>query len=82
MVPPLTPSAGKPQAESVRVVIAAIRRLHKRRAAELAGPENERLVEQSARFQVLDQPGDRLIDLKGIDPVVPLELDVLIPTDC
>ena len=32
------------------------------RAAELAAPDHQRVVEQAARLQVLEQPGDRLVD--------------------
>ncbi len=53
--------------------------LQRRRAAELAAPEDQRVVEQAARFQVLEQAGDRLVDLAGVLRVALLEVAVLVP---
>ena len=39
------------------------RALRAGRAAELGGEDHERLVEQAALLQVLEQAGDRLVDL-------------------
>ena len=54
--------------EAVRVVVAAeelraAARLVHRRAAELAAPDDERVVEQAALLEVLEQRGDRPVDL-------------------
>ena len=56
--------------EAVRVVVAAeelraVALLVHRRAAELAAPDDERLVEQAALLQVLDQRGGRPVALPG-----------------
>ena len=56
----LEAAAGQPDGEAPVVVVAAIAALRCRRAAELAAPEDERLIEQAALFQVLQQGGDRL----------------------
>ena len=49
------------------------------RAAELAAPEDQRVVEQAPRLQVLEQAGDRLVDLAGVLLVPFLEVAVLVP---
>ena len=56
----LDAAAGHPDGEAVRVVVAAqelraAAGLVHRRAAELAAPDDQRLVEQAALLQVLDQ---------------------------
>jgi hypothetical protein len=50
----LDASPRHPNAEASRIVIAARSTLAGRRAAELAAPDDERLVEQAAGFEVLD----------------------------
>ena len=45
------------------LMIAAIAPLRPRRAAELCAEDDQCLVEQSTSLEVLDQRGDRLIDL-------------------
>ncbi len=45
-------------------------RVVERRAAELRRPDDQHVVEQPAPLQVLDQPGDRLIDLRRQPAVV------------
>ena len=65
---PLDAAAGHPEGEAVGVVVAAeerraAARLVHRGAAELAAPDHERLVEQPAPLQVLEQGRDRLVDL-------------------
>ena len=58
-------AAGHPHGEGVDVMVAAGRfpRFAHRRAAELAAPEHDRRVEQSAATEILHQCGRRLIDL-------------------
>jgi len=46
-------AASQPEREAEWVVVAAVRSLSERRAAELTGPNDESLVEQSALLQVL-----------------------------
>ena len=53
----------------------------RRRAAELAAPEHQRVVEQAARFQIGQQAGDRLVDLGGVLRVPLLQVAVLVPLD-
>ena len=44
----LGPAAGHPNGEAKRVVIAAVAALRERRATELTGPHNERVLEHAA----------------------------------
>ena len=56
------------QAPGPRVVVAArlgAAGVDVRRAAELAHPDHQRAVEQAAVLQVVDQRGDRRVDLPG-----------------
>ena len=46
-------AAGHPHGEAGRVVVAAVALFAHRRAAELAAPDDERLVEQAALLEVL-----------------------------
>src|SRR5436189_3178545 len=66
-------AAGEPHGEGVDVVIAAdlLAHLAHRRPAELAAPDDERVIEQAAFLQVLHKSGGRLIDLAA-DAVEPL----------
>ena len=61
---PLDAAAGQPGAEALRVVVAAVG-LRARRAAELGAPDDDRLIEQAALLQVLEQAGDRQVDLRA-----------------
>ena len=62
---PLQASSGHPDREAERMMVATIASLRAGRAAELGGPDDERLVEQPALFQVLEEPRDRTIDLRA-----------------
>src|SRR6266852_6055866 len=64
--------AGEPHREAERVVIAPrpTDAFAGRRAAELAAPDQERLVPQSRALQVGDEGGDRLIGLAGVQAMV------------
>ena len=43
------------------MVLATVGALRGRRAAELAAPDNERVVEQPTALEIGEQPGDRLV---------------------
>src|SRR5262245_15448381 len=58
---PLDTPARHPNGEAPGIVIAAFALFVEGRAAELASPDYECLVEQSARFQIGQQPGDWLV---------------------
>src|SRR5262249_17846077 len=53
--------AGQPEREGVAIVVAALAVLRYRQPAELAGPQDERAVEEAATPQILDEAGDRQI---------------------
>ena len=61
-------------------MIAAVAAGRMRCAAELARPKDQRLIEQPARFQVSDQPRDRLIGHHGIAFMPAFEIAVLVPS--
>ena len=64
----LDAAAGQPHGEAVGVVVAAgaLGVLGGRLPAELAAPDDQRLVEQAALLQVLEQAGDRLVGVAGV----------------
>ena len=79
-------AAGHPHAEAVRVVVAAELRFavaaefDRRRATELAAPDDQRVVEHAALLQIGEQRGDRLIDLLRETSVIRFDLCVGCPT--
>ena len=84
----LDAAAGQPHREAVVVVVAAVdlagvgarvRQLDRRRAAELAAPDHQRVVEQAALLQVGEQRGDGLVALAGQLAVVDLDVVVVVP---
>ena len=50
-------AAAEPVGEDEGVVVAAFGTLGRRHSAELGGPEDERVVEQAALFQIFDERG-------------------------
>ena len=77
----LDAAAGHPHGEAERVVVAAgsLLEFGGRLAAELAAPDDQRLVEQAAALQVLDQAGDRLVGVAGVLGVVGDQVGVGVP---
>ena len=75
----LDAAAGEPGGEAVGVVVAAVRLLRSGRSAELGAPDDERLVQQAALFQIRQQSGDRLVDLGAEFRVTCLERRVGVP---
>ena len=77
----LDAAAGHPHREAVGVVVAAraLRVFRRRLAAELAAPDHERLVEQAAALEVLEQARDRLVGAARVELVVHLEVAVRVP---
>ena len=62
---PLDAAAGQPGGEGERVVVAALGALAARHAAELGGPDDDRVVEQAAALEVLDQGGGGFVHAGG-----------------
>ena len=52
-------AAGQPHRETKRMVVPPVALLGHRRPAELAAPDDQRVLEQAARPQVLEKSGDR-----------------------
>ena len=59
--PPLDTRAGQPDREAVWVVIPTPAALGHGHPAELAAPDHEGFLEQTATSQILQQPGDRQV---------------------
>src|SRR6266851_608731 len=78
--PGLHASARHPHRVAVRIVIPAVAKLRPRRAPELPRPDYERILEQTSGLQVLQQPGDRLIDFGGIFWMLFCDLEMMVPT--
>ena len=62
----LDAAAGEPHGEGVGVMVAAVvaAALDHRRAAELAAPDHERVVQQAALLQIGDQGGAGLVGVR------------------
>src|SRR5688572_14244888 len=56
-------AASQEHAKTVMVVVSAIAAFARRRAAELAAPDDERFVQLPASLQVGQQRGDGLVDV-------------------
>ena len=63
--PPRTPPPASSDVERLGIVVAAGAGIDLGRAAELAHPHDQRVVEHAALLQVGEQVGQRLIDLAG-----------------
>ena len=72
-------AAGHPDGEAVGIVVATVTALRKWRAAEFAGPDEQRAVEQAAGFEILDERGDGLVDLVRHLAVAFFEGTVVVP---
>ena len=71
-------AAGEPRAKSLRMMIAS-GALGAGRASELRAEYHERIVEQAALLEILEQAGDRLIHLPGKLRVIRFDLRVGVP---
>src|SRR5436305_1413201 len=63
-------AAGEPGGEGERVVVAPLAPLAARHPAELGGPDDDRVVEQPARLQVVEQGGGGTVHAPGHHAVV------------
>ena len=71
--------AGQPHRVAPRVVVAAGALLAHRHAAELATPNHQRVVQYAARFQILQQTGNRQIGSAAVLAVVLQDIFVRVP---
>src|SRR4051812_38228604 len=83
---PLDAAAGHPDAEGVRMVVAAGDAriltgpiLAERRSAELRVPHDERVFQESATFQILQQRGDWLISHQAVMLQLRFQRTVMVP---
>ena len=74
-------ASGQRHGEDVAPVVAAAGTVDSRRAAELPRPHHQRLVQQAARPQVLEQPRDGLVGVAGVLLVPLLQVAVLVPLE-
>src|SRR5216684_286514 len=77
--PGLHASARHPHSVAVRIVVATVTKLRPRRAPELPGPDDQRIFQQPPGLQILQQPGDRLVDLESQLRMALRNLGVLVP---
>ena len=80
----LDAAAGHPDREGFAVVVSSVfltvgAALRVGRPAELAAPDDERLVEHAALLEVFDQGGRRLVDVAGHLGQLVLQAAVVIP---
>ena len=64
-------------AAELRLAVAA--QLDRRRAAEFAAPDHQRVVEHAPLLQIGQQGGDRLVDLAGELAVIRFDVVVVVP---
>src|SRR5690348_15648646 len=76
-------AACHPYSEAVRIVITTLSTartaIGDRAAAEFATPDYKRCVEQAARLQVDQQPGNALVRLRRAGEVIRIARDMAIP---
>ena len=61
------------------LVVAGRRQFHRRRSAELAAPQYERILEHASLFQVLQQRADRLVAFLCQLAMIDLDVVVIVP---
>src|SRR6266404_9990976 len=74
----LNSAAGHEDAEGFLVVVAAIPLRH-RCAAELAAPDDQRLIEHAAHLQIRNEGGGGLIDFGGDEFHLVFDAAVVVP---
>ena len=78
---PLDPTAGHPHGKAIGVVVPSgpFGVLGCRLATEFSAPDDQRLVEQSASFEVRDQTGDRFVGVARMEIMVLFQIGVRVP---
>ena len=77
-MPPLDAAAGQPHRKALDVVVAAVALGH-RRAAELAAPDDQRVVEHAALLEIVHQRRRAAIDFLGRAGDVAFHVAVVVP---
>ena len=80
--PPLESRPGHPDRKPEDMMVAAIGTLGAWRATEFAGKNHQRLVQQSAAMQVLQESTDRLVNCQRVGRVVILQATMRILSAC
>jgi hypothetical protein len=75
----LDAATGHEKRVAVGVVVAAVAAFRYGRASELARPDDQRIFQESAGFEVFQQAGDGLVNFGRIFVVLLEEIRVLIP---
>lgn len=76
---PLHPTTGKPSDERPTIVIPACLPLAERHTAKLGGPYDQGVFKHASRLQVLDQAGNRLVDLSGHVRQLGVDVGMIVP---
>src|SRR6185436_8081761 len=71
-------ATGQPRGEAKAVVVTTFGSLGGRSASELTAPDDQRVVEQTTRFKILQQRGDRPVAFAGMVPVI-VDVRVVVP---
>ena len=75
----LDAAARHPDGEGVGMVVSSAGSFRAGGSAELGGPDNQRLIQQAALFEVLQQPGNGFVDLPAQTVVALLQRPVGVP---
>ena len=73
-------AAGQPHRKAFGVVVAAVFAFDDGSAAEFAAPPDQRVIQEAAGLEILEQAGDRQIDLAGVLLVPVLQVGSAGPT--
>ena len=72
-------AAGEPVKETEGIVIASNAVLRHRLTAEFATPDDQRVVQKTALFEVGEKAPNRLVDFRRVDPYVQVDVVVRVP---
>src|SRR6478736_6489426 len=72
-------AAGEPDAKAFGMMVASIRAGRMRRAPKLASPDDERLVEQAALLQVLEERRNGLVGIESVFGMASAKVAMLVP---
>ena len=76
----LDPATRHPDGKAKWIVIAPISSLSERGTAKLSGPYDKGFIEHASGFEILNQPGDRLVDGQAVLVVPVHQVFVLVPS--
>ncbi len=76
---PLDSATGQPHGEAVVMMVATVGPLRTRCAAELGRPDDDRVLQQPAPFEIDQQPGHRPVDLRTQRRMIRAEAGMGVP---